>query len=287
MFIRLSRGKSVSLVSLIPNLLTTAALCSALASVHFSLREDWPKALFAIFLSALFDTLDGRAARLLRVSSGFGAVLDSLSDFVAFGVAPAIILHQWIFHLDDPSLRMRDDPYALLNLIAVIVFPLCAGLRLARFTAAVPAGKTPVAAGQAVVGQTVTVPSPSAANYFTGMPTPAAAGAALVPAMLEASKMVNIKISPTATAVYVLVIALLMISRVPMFSFKKLRVSRMWVAPLLVAAGVFVILMWRDVWSTLSVIALAYLASAPLSLYMRRKARRAELAAAGLSEEPE
>src|SRR5262245_27961159 len=118
MFLRLMRRSDISVAALIPNLLTTLALSCGLASIHFSAKASvmassllahgvpeaaaraqveplWERAIAAILFSAIFDALDGRAARLLRVTSGFGAVLDSLSDFVSFGVAPAVILHQW------------------------------------------------------------------------------------------------------------------------------------------------------------------------------------------------
>jgi len=261
MFLRLvsRRAKVVSVAALIPNLLTTVALCAGLASLHFSLQGHWEKALAAILVSAVFDALDGRAARLLHVTSNFGAVLDSLSDFLAFGVAPAVILHQWLLAPQEGA------PFDMFSLAAVVTYPLCAGLRLARFTSAPPISKV----------------SASAANYFVGMPTPAAAGAVMVAPMLAVSDTVAWRAPREAIILYTFVVALLMISRVPMFSLKKLRINRRLVAPLLVLVGLAVVMMVKDAWLTLSAISGAYLLTLPASVVMRRRARQAELVGAG------
>jgi CDP-diacylglycerol--serine O-phosphatidyltransferase len=166
MFLRLGpRRRDLPVAALIPNLLTTLALCSGLASLHFALQPNWEKAMGALVLAGIFDFLDGGAARLLRASSQFGAVLDTLSDFLAFGVAPALILHQWMLAGQGP-----------LGLAAVMTHALCAGLRLARFTAAIPKEKDKAAA-------------PS--SFFVGMPTPASALAVLIPVMLSQSETVR------------------------------------------------------------------------------------------------
>jgi len=262
MFLKLEpRRRSVTLAHLVPNLITTVALCCGLASLHYATREEWERAMAAVALSAVFDSLDGRAARLLRVSSDFGAVLDSLSDFVAFGVAPALILHQWIL-----------APVDTWGLAAVTTFALCAGLRLSRFTAAAPAAKADSSKPDAKADAKA---DPTRGNYFAGMPTPAAAGAVLVPAMLTQARIVDVAIPQAVVVGYTLLIAILMISRVPMFSFKKLRINRRFVAPLLVAVGLFVILLFKDPWLTISAVAFAYLCSAPLSAWMRHRARAA------------
>jgi CDP-diacylglycerol--serine O-phosphatidyltransferase len=268
MFLRLVRRSDVSIAALIPNMLTTLALCCGLASIHFStkaaffqwqgLSEDavrplWERALVAILLSAIFDALDGRAARLLRVTSKFGAVLDSLSDFVSFGVAPAMILHERTLAPLITQGGVRGGN--IFALMAVMTFALCSALRLARFTSATPPAK------------------PSHSNFFVGMPTPAAAGAVLIPALLDVSKTVDWDPPLWAVIAYTLLIAFLMISRIPMFSLKKLRVSRYAVAPLLVLMGVLVAVMFHDPWLTLAIIAGAYVLSLPVAVFMRRRQR--------------
>ena len=300
MFIRYPHPRStVPIRHFIPNLITTISLCCGLASIHFTLKQDWDRAILAVILAAVFDALDGRAARLLKVSSPFGAVLDSLSDFVSFGVAPAILLHQWM---------LKDED--VFGLAAVMTFALCSALRLARFTSAVkppralaPDGSerpfSPEEARSAVLS----------GLFFTGMPTPAAAAAVLIPPMLMFSKLmgsgvreffgVGPGVDPTVAAariaagqvaqpaspliawtviLYTFLIALLMVSRIPMFSFKKLRVGKAAYVPLLVIVGLAVVLVVRDTWLAVSVFAGAYLGSMVLSVvtYRRLMARPVE-----------
>ena len=276
MFLRLTKRPEVAIAALIPNMLTTLALSCGLASIHFSitaavLRERllhtdpanadtatmhlWEKALAGVLLSAVFDALDGRAARLLRVTSKFGTVLDSLSDFVSFGVAPALVLHQWTLAglVGDPSSRLAR----IAGLLPVMTFAICSGMRLARFTAATEKPKP-------------SVPS----NYFEGLPTPAAAGIVLVPAALAASGTINWTPPTWLVVVYTLLIAFLMISRVPMFALKSLKVGRKWIVPILLLVVLGVVMIINDVWLTIAVISLTYLASTPLAIvgYMRHRA---------------
>jgi CDP-diacylglycerol--serine O-phosphatidyltransferase len=274
MFLRLVKNNEVPLAALIPNLLTTLALSSGLASIHFSIRAAvlqaaeptadvsryWERALGAIILSAIFDALDGRAARLLHVTSKFGAVLDSLSDFVSFGVAPAIILHQLVLTelINAPDADPQARLLRALGLGPVIIFALCSGMRLARFTAAASIPKPGPA----------TPPS----NYFVGMPTPAAAGAVLVPALIIVSDTLDYQLRAWAAGLYTLLIAFLMISRIPMFALKTLKVSRVWVAPLLVLVGVVVVLAISDMWMTMAGISMVYLLSLPFAVIRRRNA---------------
>ncbi len=128
MRIRNRDRRTVSAAYFIPNLITTLGLCCGLASLHFSLKGDWQRAMALIVLAGVLDLLDGRAARMLRVTSRFGAQLDSLADFLSFGVAPAMLLHQWMLGSE-----------GVFGLAAVVTFVLCSALRLARYTAAADA----------------------------------------------------------------------------------------------------------------------------------------------------
>jgi CDP-diacylglycerol--serine O-phosphatidyltransferase len=253
------RRPDVPIRHVIPNLLTTVSLCSGLTSIHFSLKGDeWDKALFSIAIAAIFDTLDGRAARLLRASTRFGAVLDSLADFLSFGVAPAILLHQW----------MLADKGGAFGLAAVMTFVLCAALRLARFTSA---PKLPPAKA-------------ALAKFFIGLPTPAAAGAVLIPAMLDISKWITLKreslsepanttidvVIPSLVIAHTFLIAILMISRVPMYAFKKVRIKRGYVPLLLVSVGLMVVFLFNDTWLAASTLAAAYLCTIPFSFAAHR-----------------
>lgn len=243
-----TRPREIPVRALVPNLLTTVALCAGLASLHFSVRGDWDRALAAIVVSAVFDALDGRAARILHVSSPFGAVLDSLSDFLSFGVAPAMILHQWM---------LKDEE--VFGLAAVTTFALCSALRLARFTAAAQQGRT--------IG--------GSSRFFVGMPTPAAAGAVLIPPMLAASDTINWTMPAWGVVLHTFFIAWLMISRQPMFSFKKVTVRRRLVAPILVLVGLVLVLAIKDAWLAGTGLAAAYLLTLPLSILSYRRLRAA------------
>ncbi|MEK6703686.1 MAG: phosphatidylcholine/phosphatidylserine synthase [Planctomycetota bacterium] len=276
----------VSFRKLVPNLLTTVSLCSGLASIHYSLRAAglqleyelvaagkpllagqlaeieamWKTAMLAIGVAAVFDLLDGRAARLLRASSRFGAVYDSLSDFLSFGVAPAILIQQWMLR-----------SHGALGMAAVLAFVLCAALRLARFTA-MP--KQPLSMS-------------ALSKFFSGLPTPAAAGAVLVPPMLDVAKyfpFTNGKgklapevqgafdsLEPALVMVNTFLIAALMVSRIPMFSFKKIRVKRSLVVPLMVAFGMVVLAMFRDPWLTIPVVVWCYLFTLPFATVAHKR----------------
>lgn len=258
------RPREVPLRRLVPNVITTAALCCGLASLHFSVREEWERAVLAILFSAIFDALDGRAARLLRVTSRFGEVLDSLSDFLSFGVAPAMLLYKWMLAADPTPNVGRAAPDDILRLAAVTTFALCSAMRLARFTSMTAEASAAMKA------------NPMLGNYFTGMPTPAAAGAVLIPVMVEASKHTQWRPPEWLAIALAFLIAFLMVSRTAMFSLKKLRVARAWVAPILILVGLTVVCMVKDLWLTLAGLAGVYLLSTPMSIVMRQRLNAAE-----------
>lgn len=268
MFLKLGpRRREFPLAALIPNLLTTLALCCGLASLHFSIRGEWDKAMGAIVLSGVFDVLDGRAARLLHVTSGFGAVLDSLSDFLAFGVAPAMLLHRWLDVQDKLTGRLGAFIQA-----AVMTYALCAALRLARFTSDATA-KPAARAAERPPGEAPAYEKPAA--YFVGMPTPAAAGCAMIPTMLSTSDTLQYTLPAWSVVIFAFVIAMLMISRVPMFSLKALRIRRRWVGPVMVMVGLGVVGMMKDPWLTMALLSCLYLVSIPITLVRGRRGRRA------------
>lgn len=268
--------RDVPLRHVVPNLITTVSLCCGLASMHYALRADWDRAMFAVLLAAVFDALDGRFARLLRATSSFGAVLDSLADFLSFGVAPAMLLYQWM-------LRDEDE----WGLLAVVAFVLCSALRLARFTSKVKPTRTtesltPDERRASIISS----------KFFEGLPTPAAAAAAMVPPMLAHSKLIGVwtagrfgivKGAPVSllpawgVVVFTVVIAALMVSSVPMFSFKKVRISRFAVVPLLMFVGLAAVLAVKDVWLMASLLGLGYLATIPASVARRRWMKSAPL----------
>ena len=233
---------------MIPNVLTLLALAAGLSALRFALQERWEHAVLAILVAAVLDGLDGRIARILKGASRFGAELDSLSDFLCFGVAPVFVLYRWA--LEDAG---------RFGWSLVLVWCICAALRLARFN-------TDLDDADATPAWT--------RNFFVGMPAPAGAGTALLPLVLWLQFDADFLRSPALLALIILGGSLLLVSRVRTFSFKKIRVPQRWVLPTMLGIGVFVACLLSNPWLTLTVTQLAYLASIPLSdRSYRRQAR--------------
>jgi CDP-diacylglycerol--serine O-phosphatidyltransferase len=238
----LFRHQHVPVRMLVPNFFTLLALCAGLTSIRMGIEGRYELALGAIVFAALLDGIDGRVARLLKASSRFGAELDSLADFVNFGVAPAFLIFNWGLG----SLKS-------LGWICVMIFALASALRLARFNVASEEAR----------------PKWEAA-YFIGMPTPAAAIVVLLPVFVEHLGLEGISSSPIMldlVLIYTLLIAFLMVSTIPTFSGKLLgeRISREYVLPIFMLAVGFVALLVTYPFGTLTGATLAYLALIPLS----------------------
>ena len=196
----------MSLNKLIPNVLTLMGLASGLTSVRFALQEQWEFAGIAVTVAAVLDALDGRVARLLKGASKFGAELDSLSDFVCFGVCPALILYLW---------AMQDA--GRWGWIVCMLFAMCCGLRLARFNVALEDPDKPNWAGQ----------------FFTGVHAPAGDGVVLLPMILSFIAGDDFFRNPGMVAVWMLASGALLISTIPTFSFKTSRIPRAWFLPVM------------------------------------------------------
>jgi CDP-diacylglycerol--serine O-phosphatidyltransferase len=239
------RGFSVN--RLIPNVLTLAALCSGLTAIRFGLQEHFQLAVLAIIVAAIFDALDGRVARRLGVTSQFGAELDSLSDFLCFGVAPALVLY----------LASLKDGGAL-GWVVTLMFPICSALRLARFN----------------TGLLSDTPPPAwTGSYFTGVPAPAGALLALIPLVLSFEADATWPRHPLVVGVVLLCVGGLMVSRLPTFSFKKGRVPRHLVLPGLLGVALVMGVLASSPWIGLSLLGLVYLCLIPFSwLAYRRQA---------------
>ena len=223
---------------LAPNMLTVLALCAGMSAVRFALLGRWELAVTAILIAGIFDGLDGRVARLLNGTSRFGAELDSLSDFVSFGVAPVLVLYMW-------SLSGIGG----LGWIVVLGFAVCSALRLARFNTALDDPDRPV----------------WAANFFTGVPAPAGAFLALLPMIASFQLGDDFFRSPWLVGLVAGAVAFLMVSRMPTFSFKRVRVPRDWVLPVLVCVGLLAALTMIYPWESLLLIGAAYVVSLPLA----------------------
>jgi CDP-diacylglycerol--serine O-phosphatidyltransferase len=248
--IRMRRGlRGFSVNRLIPNVLTLAALCSGLTAIRFGLQGQFRLAVIAVIVAAIFDALDGRVARRLGVASRFGAELDSLSDFLCFGVTPALVLYM---------AALKDG--GSMGWVVTLMFPICSALRLARFNTALLADTPP----PAWTGQ-----------YFTGVPAPAGALLALIPLVVSFEADAAWPRHPIVVGIVLVVVGGLMVSRVPTFSFKKGRIPRHWVLPALLIAALTMGVIASSPWIGLSLLGLIYLGLVPFSwLAYRRQAAR-------------
>jgi CDP-diacylglycerol--serine O-phosphatidyltransferase len=255
---RRRRFRGIPVRTLVPNVITLLALCAGLTAVRLAIEDHLELALGAIVFAAVLDGVDGRVARLIKGTSRFGAELDSLADFVNFGVAPSLILYFW---------GLRELKSA--GWIAAMVFAICAGLRLARFNVALDDPNRPA----------------WAANFFVGVPAPAGAITVLLPIYLS---FLGVPQFPPVTLIYTLGIALLMVSRLPVFSGKKFgrRVPRELVLPGFVFVVLFVALLISYPWIVLSLGTLLYVACLPLSAVSYRQYQQAARAAAPARDQP-
>lgn len=248
---RRSRLKGQSINKLLPNMLTIVALCAGMTAIRFGFQSKWEWAVFAVIVAAVFDALDGRLARLLGGTSSFGAELDSLSDFVSFGAAPAVLLYFW---------TMRDA--GGIGWTLVLLFSVCCALRLARYN---------------IHSRDSDLP-PWGYNYFTGVPAPAAAGLVLVPMMLTFQFGPGLFDSPALNGAVLIAVALLMISRIPTYSLKQFKVPHKYVLPTLLLVVLVAASLASDHWATFVAIAFAYVVSIPFSYrsfqHLKREAER-------------
>lgn len=241
------RIPGLSLNRMIPNILTVLALCAGLTAIRFGMHGKWEAGVVAILAAAVLDGLDGRIARLLHGTSKFGAELDSLSDFVSFGVAPAMLLYFWTMQ------HIGGAGWAL-----VLLYAVCCALRLARFNTMLGQADLP----------------PWAYNFFTGIPAPAAAGVVLLPMMLSFQAGSGLFDLPPVVGGFLVGVSFLMVSTLPTFSFKRLRVPVRWVLPTLLVVGLLAAFMVSNPWTTMSGIIVVYLCSIPFSVRHFRHLKR-------------
>ena len=255
------RFRGPSFNRLIPNILTLVGLCAGLTAMRFALAGRFGAAVAALLLAGCIDGLDGRLARLLKAVTRFGAEFDSLADFLCFGVAPSFLLYLWSL-----------DEARGIGFIPCLMFSVCMALRLARFNATLEGGPPPAA---------------YAYNFFTGVPAPAGAGLALFPLFLgeEARQfgwtgLYDLAHFPGFVAAVLIGTALLLVSTLPVWSFKNFKVPAQYVLPLLLGVGMFAALLVAEPWAALAAAGLIYVGMLPFS---RRSYRRLRLEA----EEPE
>jgi CDP-diacylglycerol--serine O-phosphatidyltransferase len=232
------RFRRIPVRTLVPNVITLLALCAGLTAIRMAFENRYVLALAAIVFAAFLDGIDGRLARFLKGTSRFGAELDSLADFVNFGVAPALILYFWGLH------DLKSAGW-----IAAMVFAICAALRLARFNVMVDDPDKPA----------------WASNFFVGIPAPAGAITVLLPIYVALLGLPRSELLNWLTLVYTLAIASLMVSRLPVFSGKRVgtRVPPEMVGPAVVVTVLFIALLVAYPWIILTAGTLAYLGALP------------------------
>lgn len=237
------KKSEMPIVHLLPNLITIAAICAGLTAIRFAFEGDYERAVRLILLACVLDGIDGRLARLLKCQSPMGAELDSLADFVNFGVAPAFIIYMWAF----------QDVNGF-GWIAVLIYVICCVIRLARFN----------------VDSKSEAEDKSDPNYFVGVPSPAGALLVMLPMFVSFLFTEGPMLIPEAMAIYMVGIGGLMISRIPTYSFKMMAVSRENVKYLLVGFVFLVAALLTYLWTTLLVLDLAYIGGV---IWARKKAK--------------
>jgi CDP-diacylglycerol---serine O-phosphatidyltransferase len=259
--------RGIPLRTIVPNAVTALALCSGLFGIRAGLEHKWEVAAGFIVIAAVLDGLDGRIARLLNGQSRFGAELDSLSDVTAFGVAPAIIIYQWVVQgLAEGPLR---DLWTKWGWTVALAHAVCCALRLARFNANID----------------VTDQPHKAAGYLTGVPAPAGAGLLFVPVYLFIWTGNPLFREPWLVAPWAALVAFLMISNLATFSWGSLRLrSGVRLGALVVIALVGAALL-SDPWPVLSIAGIAYALMIPMSVYSYAKVKR-QRASAGAPASP-
>jgi CDP-diacylglycerol--serine O-phosphatidyltransferase len=263
------RPKGIPLRTLLPNAITALALCSGLFGIRYGIAGEWEKAAGAVVLAAFLDVMDGRIARLLKGQSRFGAELDSLSDVTAFGVAPAIILYQWMLTVTGPE-DAAYEYWARYGWLLALAHAVCGALRLARFNANIDVLDQPH----------------KSAGFLTGIPAPAGAGLTLLPLFLWLWIGSEAFHEPLLVAPWAALCAFLMVSNLATFSWGSLKLrSHVRFGALVVIALIGGALISAP-WPTLSIAALVYAAMIPFSILSYGRIRKQRAAALAPIERP-
>jgi len=225
--------------SLLPNALTILGVCLGLSSIKFALDTNYAMAVVAIGFAAILDTLDGRVARLIRGASKVGKELDSLTDVISFGVAPGFIMYFWTL-----------NTIGKFGWMFVLIYAVCCALRLARFNLTV-----------IEENETWKV------NFFEGVPSPAAAGLVLSPLILNLSGLIQIENYAVLSSVTILTTSVLMVSKIPTYSLKRILIPRHLAIFLLLGIGIYVSLLIFYTFETLFFSATIYIILIPISYF--------------------
>ncbi len=228
--------------SLLPNALTIFGVCLGLSSIKFAMDLNYTMSVIAIGFAAILDSLDGRVARLIKGTSKVGKELDSLTDVISFGVAPGIIMYFWAL-----------NEIGKFGWMFVLIYAVCCSLRLARFNLTV-----------------IEENESWKINFFEGVPSPAAAGLVLLPLILSLSGIVQLDNYATLSVVVILLTSILMVSKIPTYSFKRIVIPRYYAIFLLLGMGIYVSLLIFYTFQTLFFTGLIYIFLIPVSFFHYR-----------------
>ena len=235
------------IVKYVPNFVTLLSLSSGFTSISFSLNKEWEIAIYLILLATVFDFFDGWFARKLKSGSNFGAELDSLSDFVSFGVAPSVLIYLW-----------STNSLGSLGWGATLFFVICSSLRLARFTADIYITNKPIDDNE----------------YFVGIPSPAAAGLILLPLFIFFEFNLEFIKNEYLNLFSTIFVGFMMISKIPTLSLKKININqkfKTWIILIFVFISVALV---SKIWLTLILMFGSYIASIFFTILKNRKTKQ-------------
>ena len=233
--------------SLLPNALTILGVCLGLSSIKFALDSNYGMAIVAIGFAAILDTLDGRVARLIKGTSKVGKELDSLTDVISFGVAPGFIMYFWAL-----------NEIGKFGWMFVLIYTVCCALRLARFNL-----------------MEIDESESWKINFFEGVPSPAAAGLVLLPLILNLSDLIQFRNYAILSSIAILTTSILMVSKIPTYSLKRILIPRHYAIFLLLGIGICVSLLIFYTFQTLFFTGIIYLLLIPISFFhYRRKSKK-------------
>ncbi|KQU65686.1 CDP-diacylglycerol--serine O-phosphatidyltransferase [Aminobacter sp. DSM 101952] len=256
------RIREIPLRMVLPNLITVLAICAGLSGIRLAFQDRFESAVVMVLLAAFLDGIDGRLARMLKATSRFGAQMDSLADIVNFGVVPALVLYAYLL-----------DKAGSLGWIATLLFAIAMGLRLARFN---------------VLDEDLDRPAWQA-EYFVGVPAPIGAITLMLPMYLGFLGLEGTRTVAYVATGFAILVAFLLVSRLPVYSGKKLSIRREYLLPVMLIAVFYVLLLTVYPWQTLTASVIGYLIFLPLSAsaYARRARIEGEKAAAAAAEAAE
>ena len=228
--------------SLLPNTLTIFGVCFGLSSIKFALDTNYAMSVIVIACAAILDTLDGRVARLVKGTSKVGKELDSLTDVISFGVAPSFIMYFWTL-----------NQIGKIGWMLVLIYTVCCALRLARFN---------LTAVEETESWKI--------NFFEGIPSPAAAGLILLPLILNLSGLIEMENKAIISSIVILIVSILMVSKMPTYSLKRILIPRHLAIFLLLGIGIYISLIIFYTFKTLFISGLIYIALIPVSFFHYR-----------------